>query len=1257
MTRDDSRSSPDPAHADELLRHAAWLRALARTLVGEADADDVVQETWVAAVARRPSAVHSLRAWLGAVARNVVRQSARAAARRRERETVAARRDDAPSTDEVVARAARMRELVERVLALDEPYRSTILLRFFEGVKPQEIARRVGASEEAVRQRLKRGLDRLREQLDAEHGGERERWIAGLAPLTAVHGAPVAVTSGGMVAKGVLMSTPARVAVAGLILAVAASVAVWFPRSRFASDGPKTANAEHVSTATSDAPIATTSDGRANAPQRVPVDNGSDRAAAATAEEAGGPVRFVYGAVVDESGLALDDVRIALWTVGSSDVAAPSAKSPWSLGGRDGVWSTAGITPGIWHVEAQREGFSTLSRDFTIDDASDGHRVDLVLKRALVIPVRFRAPKGGPLADAMAAEASDGLLHNIAVSGFPRAPPARFEVGFVDAGQLDGAGRWFARTRSPYSVALESKVAILSDSDGVLVVEGEPPAFVVATLKHVILASVRIGDAARGVDLVVDPETIRASLATLRLRFVDAETKQPLEGVEVDVHDDLAWSRTAARTDADGCATCTRVLPGLLQIQPSLFGYEVCRVPFPVEAGATADVGTIELSREVTLHGRVRRADGKPAGGWLSHCSLDRWHHGLPVDSDHFWGLKADGSFELSGLGRGRYLVRYGEGDVATPPQIVDTRRDPLPELDFESVAGTEVRFEMQPPLPLQMPIFEIDDARGELVSSGRGIYANRLVLGSYSLTAWRGETRLLELSFEVGAAPLTVPIPTVTDPSGFTRERRRAGDADSTSPTSPTIAPKIQGDPIGIVCYGRIVGGDERGLRNAGATFITNHHAWCSSPARDDCFAVAGLGAGRTERRLYSTKGRLPFTDWVDLASAPPLQRRDFCVAPGTQVAIVLVDAATGEALDRVPDSVRTTYEIPRFSVIATKEPPPPSVPVVDPDWNYFAAYGAGRFQWENPDNYWKRGTLDITEPLPVFVSLASGGRVLHTELLAAPVPELRLPVDWNAIRESLGGVRFKLIDAESGEPLAATCVEIVRSNSAPADRNGAVLPFDADGGYERRGIPAGEHELFVTVAGHETIEHEFSLAPGRVTDLGTLVLGRTRVGRGHVVNERGAPVRVTVLRFDSTRAHLPVPMVRNDYLETAADGSFQFVAGRSPFELRVSDDRFAATCIEVDPAHEPVDDVKIVLTSGTPVSIRVVGTDLSRERFVVEDEDGRTVVSRRMTMGACRFTLRPGKYVVSASLNGEELARADFEVGDAPLEVELKP
>lgn len=1251
---------PDPAGADELLRHAAWLHALARTLVGEADADDVVQETWVAAIAKPPRVLGSLRAWLGTVARNVVRKQARADSRRHERELAAERRDPEPATDQVVARAARMRELVERVLALDEPYRTTILLRFFEGVKPQEIARRVGASEEAVRQRLKRGLDRLRERLDAEHGGERERWIAGLAPLVAapaVHVATVAATPIGMVVKGMLMTSPARIAIAGAVLVVAAGIAVLLPRSRIADSGANSAKAKPASSDSS--PTATATSAASETPnaeaRRDRVGGELDRATSPTAAAPTGPVRFVYGAVVDDAGVALDLVRISLWALSSADAAAPSATSPWSLASREGSWSTAGISSGRWHVEASHDGFATLARDFTIAPDVEQQRLDLVLKRALAIPVRFRTPSGEALADVMKEDEDRRILCNFAVSGLPSAPPAQFEVGFVASGQMFGAGRWFPRKDTPYNLTRESSVAVPADADGLMMVEGEAPAFLAVTLKHVTLASARVGDPAQRVDLVVDPGAIDACFVTLHVRIVDAETQRPIEGASFEPKDQAAWNHSRETTDADGRATCVRVLPGLLHIEVEAGGHEQVRYPRVVDAGAEVDLGTIELGRAQTLRGRVHRADGKRSGGWASYIDLDRWHHGLPADSDHSWSVDADGRFEFDDLGRGRYLVSAGDQDTATLPTIVDTRRDPLPELQIERVAGTEVRFEMEPPEPLQTPVFEIDDAKGDLVSSWRGISSHHLVPGQYRLSAWRGETRVLDQPFEVGASPSTVRIPSIADPAGLARERRLPSTSD---PTAATIAPKIQGDPIGIVCYGRIEGGDDRGLRECGVTMFTNLHLLRASEARGGCFAVAGLGAGRTERRLYATKVRLPFSDWIDVASSPSIQRRDFHVEPGTQVTIWLVDAATGDAVDRIPDSVRKFFAIPRFAVIASKEPPPSTVPVIDPDWNYFAAYGAGRFQWEWPDNFAKPGTLDITEPLPVFVSLTTGGRVLHTELLAAPVRELRLPVDWNAIRDLLTGVRIKLVDAESGEPLAATVVEVMETSMGPPWSAGwPSLPFDVDGGYERNGIPPGLRKLCVCVEGHESICHELELPPGRVTDLGTLALAKKRVGTGRVVDEKGQPVRVTVFRVDAARARLPVPLIRNDYLETGADGTFRFDVGASPFELRVANDRFAATCIEIDPAHEPADDVKIVLSSGTPVSFHLTGCERSRERFVVADAVGRTVASTTLTMGAARFTLRPGHYVGTALDRGEEVARAEFDVADRPLDVELKP
>ena len=75
------------------------------------------------------------------------------------------------------------RALVDAVLALDEPYRSAVLLRYFEGLEPAEIARRRGVPAGTVRSHLSRGLAELRAALDRRHGGDTRTWCAALLPL------------------------------------------------------------------------------------------------------------------------------------------------------------------------------------------------------------------------------------------------------------------------------------------------------------------------------------------------------------------------------------------------------------------------------------------------------------------------------------------------------------------------------------------------------------------------------------------------------------------------------------------------------------------------------------------------------------------------------------------------------------------------------------------------------------------------------------------------------------------------------------------------------------------------------------------------------------------------------------------------------------------------------------------------------------------------------------------------------------------
>ena len=177
------------AHIDHqlLLAQAGWVRGLAGSLVRDPlGAEDVAQETLLAALASpglRVDDERTLRAWLARVVTNLSRLSVRGNARRRSREQTVARSERIPSTSETVERASQLQGVVEAVLALDEPYRSTVLLRFFEGLGYEEIGRRTGASAVTVRKRLSRGLERLRNGLDEEFNGEREAWRAAFLPL------------------------------------------------------------------------------------------------------------------------------------------------------------------------------------------------------------------------------------------------------------------------------------------------------------------------------------------------------------------------------------------------------------------------------------------------------------------------------------------------------------------------------------------------------------------------------------------------------------------------------------------------------------------------------------------------------------------------------------------------------------------------------------------------------------------------------------------------------------------------------------------------------------------------------------------------------------------------------------------------------------------------------------------------------------------------------------------------------------------
>ena len=165
-----------------MLHHSAWMRRLARRLVpDDSRADDIVQEVWLVALRARPNLERDLRSWLSSVARKVAIGMKRSEERRRRREKIAARADS-PTLKTPLPDLYLQEKIVRHVLRLEEPYRSTMLQHFYEGLSSQEIARRHSIPSATVRTRLRRGLATLRSRLDREFG-DPNVWRTALLPL------------------------------------------------------------------------------------------------------------------------------------------------------------------------------------------------------------------------------------------------------------------------------------------------------------------------------------------------------------------------------------------------------------------------------------------------------------------------------------------------------------------------------------------------------------------------------------------------------------------------------------------------------------------------------------------------------------------------------------------------------------------------------------------------------------------------------------------------------------------------------------------------------------------------------------------------------------------------------------------------------------------------------------------------------------------------------------------------------------------
>ncbi len=213
-----------------------------------------------------------------------------------------------------------------------------------------------------------------------------------------------------------------------------------------------------------------------------------------------------------------------------------------------------------------------------------------------------------------------------------------------------------------------------------------PPLFVSLMHQQRVVATKRVEAGETSVRFVLDPDDPLLQRSSIRLRLIDAQSRQPLPEARVHIGGSIAgYSGT---TTLDGSFR-GNAWPGWVSVRVEHKDYERSEFVARAEAGVESDFGDIALESAVSISGHVVDERRRDASGSLTVSPTES-----PVSFSSSFTTEAviaRGAFRIAGLSRCRYRLTFQDAVDPSISQtfVVDLRPGSLEDVRLQLVRGT----------------------------------------------------------------------------------------------------------------------------------------------------------------------------------------------------------------------------------------------------------------------------------------------------------------------------------------------------------------------------------------------------------------------------------------------------------------------------------------------------------------------------------------------------------------------------------------